>query len=256
MAETTGDPALDLVASWLRSAPRVVALTGAGISTESGIPDFRGPAGVWTRDPSAERMATIDAYLADPAVRERAWRTRLASPMWSAEPNPAHRALVELEHRDALHTLVTQNVDGLHHAAGQDPDRVIEIHGNVREAKCTACGWRGPMAETLARVSAGETDPPCLACGGILKSATVSFGEALDVADLERSMRAAEGADVFLALGTSLGVYPAAALPEVAVRSGARLVVANAEPTPFDTVADVVLRDPLGEVLPAVARRV
>lgn len=258
MAEPTDDTgaAIETVASWLGAAGRVVALTGAGISTESGIPDFRGPQGVWTRDPSAERMATIDVYLAEPAVRERAWRMRLDSPMREAEPNDAHRALVTLERSDALHVLVTQNVDGLHHAAGQDPERVIEIHGNVRQAKCTTCDWRGPMADTLARVAAGEADPPCTACGGILKSATISFGESLVVADLERATRAAETADVFLALGTSLGVSPAAALPEIALRAGARLVIVNGEPTPFDTVADVVLRDRLGEVLPALAARI
>jgi NAD-dependent deacetylase len=173
--------------------------------------------------------------------------------MWTAAPNAAHDALVALERNDSLHALVTQNVDGLHHAAGQSPEIVIEIHGNVREAKCMACDWRGPMHETLERVRAGEIDPGCTDCGGILKSATISFGENLVPADLQRAQVAAGRADVFLAIGTSLAVYPAAGLPEIAVRNGARLVILNAEETPFDPVADVVVRDQLGEVLPALA---
>ena len=174
-------------------------LTGAGISTESGIPDFRGPKGVWTKNPAAEKTATLQYYMSDPAVRRQAWQNRVNSEMWTAAPNAAHRALVDLERKGALHTLVTQNIDGLHHAAGQSPEIVVEIHGNVREAKCMACDWRGPMHETLERVRAGEDDPACPLCGGILKSATISFGENLVAADLERSQLAAGRADVFLA---------------------------------------------------------
>jgi NAD-dependent deacetylase len=244
------DGELDTIAGWLRAARYVTVLTGAGISTESGIPDFRGPQGVWTKDPAAEKTATLEYYVSDPEVRRRSWRNRIDSGMFTAEPNAAHRALVDLEHKGALHTLVTQNVDGLHHAAGQSPGIVVEIHGNVREAKCLACGWRGPMAETLDRVRAGEDDPACRDCGGILKSATISFGENLVVDDLQRSQVAAGRAEVFLAIGTSLGVYPAAGLPEIALRNGARLVILNAEDTPFDPVADAVVRERLGEVLP------
>jgi NAD-dependent deacetylase len=233
----------------------VVGLTGAGISTESGIPDFRGPQGVWTKNPAAEKTATLEYYMSDPDVRRRAWQNRVNSEMWSATPNPAHHALVELERKDCLHALVTQNVDGLHHAAGQSADLVVEIHGNVREAKCMSCGWRGPMHETLDRVRAGEEDPRCTRCGGILKSATISFGENLVPEDLQRSQVAAAQADVFLALGTSLAVYPAAGLPEIALRGGARLIVMNAEETPFDSVADAVVRERLGEVLPALVGR-
>jgi len=241
------------IARWLREARRVVALTGAGISTESGIPDFRGPNGIWTKDPAAEKTATLQYYMGDPEVRRRAWQNRLKSEMWTAQPNAAHTALVELERKGALHFLVTQNVDGLHHAAGQSNDIVVEIHGNVREAKCMSCGWRGPMADTLERVRAGEEDPRCVHCGGILKSATISFGENLVAEDLERAQLAAAQATLFLALGTSLGVYPAAALPEIALRAGARLVIFNAEATPFDGLADAVLRDQLGVVLPELA---
>jgi NAD-dependent deacetylase len=247
---------LSEIAGWLRDARRVVALTGAGISTESGIPDFRGPNGIWTKDPAAEKTATLQHYMGDPDVRRRAWQNRLKSEMWSAQPNAAHHALVELERKGALHFLVTQNVDGLHHAAGQSGDIVVEIHGNVREAKCMSCAWRGPMADTLERVRAGEEDPRCIHCGGILKSATISFGENLVAEDLERAQLAASQATVFLALGTSLAVYPAAALPEIALRAGARLVIFNAEETPFDGLADAVLRDKLGAVLPELATRV
>jgi len=247
---------LDGVAAALRDARAIVVLTGAGISTESGIPDFRGPQGIWTKDPAAEKRATLQHYVADPEVRRRAWQDRLHGGMFSAEPNSGHVALAELERRAALHTLVTQNVDGLHQAAGSSPDIVIEIHGTVHGAKCLGCGWRGPMEETLDRVRAGETDPPCLVCGGMLKSATISFGENLVPEDLERAQRAAAGCDVFLAAGTSLAVYPAAALPELALRAGATLVVANAEPTPYDGHAAFVLRERLGTVLPEVVERI
>jgi NAD-dependent deacetylase len=247
---------LDPIASRLRDARHVVVLTGAGISTESGIPDFRGPNGIWTKDPAAEKAANIGSYVSDPALRARAWQNRLGSEIWQAEPNAGHRALAELEHRARLDALLTQNVDGLHQAAGSSPELVVELHGNAREAKCLGCAWRGPMSETLDRVRAGETDPRCLECGGILKSATISFGESLVAADLERANRAAAGCDLFLALGTSLGVYPAAALPEVALYNGARLVVMNAEPTPFDAEAAAVVRAPLGEALPALVERV
>ena len=247
---------LDKIAAWLCNARHVTVLTGAGISTESGIPDFRGPQGIWTKNPAAEKTATLQYYMSDPAVRRQAWQNRVNSEMWTAAPNAAHDALVALEHKHKLHALVTQNVDGLHHAAGQSPEIIIEIHGNVRDAKCMSCDWRGPMHETLERVRAGDNDPRCTVCGGILKSATISFGENLVAADLHRSQATAERADVFLAIGTSLAVYPAAALPEIALRNGARLVILNAEETPFDPLADAVVRDRLGEALPALVARV
>ena len=243
---------IDQVRGWVDAAKRIVALTGAGISTESGIPDFRGPQGVWTKNPAAEKTATLQYYVADPDVRKQAWRNRIEGNFFSADPNDGHRALAELERKAALHTLVTQNVDRLHHDAGSSPERIIEIHGNVREVKCLTCGWRAPMEVALDRVRAGEEDPECPECGGILKSATISFGENLVVEDLQRAQDAASGADVFLAIGTSLGVYPAAALPEIALGNGARLVVLNAQETPFDGVAAAVNREQLGTVLPAL----
>jgi NAD-dependent deacetylase len=247
---------LESVASWIRDARLIVVLTGAGISTESGIPDFRGPQGVWTKNPEAEKTATLQYYMSDPEIRKRSWQNRLRSEMWHAEPNAGHRALADLERKAAMHTLVTQNIDRLHHRAGNSPDKIIEIHGNAQEVKCMACTFRGPMDETLERVRNGEEDPRCLGCGGILKSATISFGENLVPADLERAQRAAQDSDLFLAVGTSLAVYPAAALPEFALNAGARLVVMNAQETPFDRFAAAVTRDPLGEVLPALMERV
>jgi NAD-dependent deacetylase len=241
---------VETIAAWVRDAERIVVLTGAGISTESGTPDFRGPEGVWTKNPEAEKTATLEYYLSDPEIRVRAWKNRLEHSVWTAEPNAGHRALAALSQKAALHTLVTQNIDGLHQAAGTPPEIVVEIHGTVHAVKCMSCGWRGPMDETLERVRAGEADPPCLGCGGILKSATISFGENLVVDDLERAQRAAADADLFLALGSSLGVYPAAGLPEVALRGGARLVIMNAQETPFDRYANAVVRDQLGDVLP------
>jgi NAD-dependent deacetylase len=251
-----GDDDILTIASWLRDASYVVALTGAGISTESGIPDFRGPQGVWTKNPEAEKTATLDHYMSNSDVRRQSWHNRVAGSYFTAEPNDAHRALVDLERKGALHALVTQNVDGLHLAAGTARDILVEIHGTVHDVKCMACGWRGPMQPTLDRVRAGEEDPECLECGGILKSATISFGENLVVDDLERSQLAAARSDVFLALGTSLGVYPAAALPELALRAGARLLIVNEQETPFDPVADAVVRARLGQFLPRLAELV
>ncbi len=242
----------------LEMSGRVVVLTGAGISTDSGIPDFRGPNGVWTKDPGAEKMATLQAYMADPDVRRRAWRHRLESPTWEAEPNPGHRALVELERRGVLHTLVTQNVDGLHQAAGSDPERIVEIHGTMRHVVCMSCGTRTPMPEVLVRVRAGEDDPACTAssgntrCDGILKSATISFGQNLVAEDLVRADQAALACDLLLAVGSTLSVYPAAGLVPSAHLSGARVIIVNAEPTEYDAIADVVVRGPISVVLPAL----
>jgi len=240
------------VAGWLADAQRIVVLTGAGISTDSGIPDFRGPNGVWTRDPEAAKLVTLDSYVADPAVRRRAWLSRRDHPAWSAEPNAAHRALVDLEGTGRLRAIVTQNIDGLHQRAGSDPDLVVEIHGTLYEVECLNCDRRTGMAETLRRVAEGEPDPDCRSCGGILKSATISFGQQLDRRTLLRAATAAADADFFLAVGTSLTVQPAAGLLEVAARAGARLVIVNASPTPYDRLADAVLREPIGEVLPAL----
>jgi NAD-dependent deacetylase len=245
---------IDTVRGWIDGARRIVVLTGAGISTESGIPDFRGPQGVWTRDPQAEKMATLQHYMADPEVRKRSWQSRLHSPAWTAEPNAGHRALVALERRGALDTLITQNVDGLHQKAGTSPARMVEIHGTMREVVCMDCGERAAMERALARVRAGEEDPPCRSCKGILKSATISFGQSLVQEDLRRAERAAHGCDLMLAVGTTLSVYPIAGVVPVAKDAGARVVIVNAEPTAMDDLADAVLRGSIGEILPAIIR--
>jgi NAD-dependent protein deacetylase/lipoamidase len=242
--------ALREVVRWIREARRITALTGAGISTESGIPDFRGPQGVWTKNPGAEKMATLSHYVADPETRRRAWRHRLESPAWKAEPNDGHRALVRLERAGKLHMLITQNVDGLHLAAGTSPERLVEIHGSMREVVCLDCGERAPMERALARVQAGEDDPACRSCGGILKSATISFGQGLVARDLQRAERAAQECDLLLAVGSTLSVYPIAAVVPIAKRGGARIVIVNAEPTEMDDLADAVVRGQIGELLP------
>jgi NAD-dependent deacetylase len=235
---------------------RIVALTGAGISTESGIPDFRGPNGVWTKDPKAERMSNIHYYMSDPDVRKLSWQSRLNSPAWQAQPNDGHRALVALERAGRLQALVTQNIDGLHQQAGNSSQVVIEVHGTMRDVMCMACGWRGPMQPVLDRVRHGEDDPACDRCGGILKSATISFGQPLVPKVIERATRAAERCDLLLAVGSSLQVFPAAGLVPLAKDAGASLVIVNAEATPFDDLADAVLRDPIGRVLPAMCASV
>ena len=235
---------------WIDAARRIVVLTGAGISTDSGIPDFRGPQGLWTRNREAEKMATLQHYVADPEVRRRAWRTRVESPMHDREPNDGHRALVTLERRGILDTLVTQNVDGLHLKAGSSPERVVEIHGTAREVVCLSCGERAAMERALARVRAGEVDPPCRSCGGILKSATISFGQGLVQADLERAGAAARRCDLMLAVGTKLSVYPIAGIVPVAKEAGARVVILNAEPTEMDSLADIILRGSISALLP------
>jgi NAD-dependent deacetylase len=244
------DLELSAVSAMLRAAQRIVVLTGAGISTESGIPDFRGPQGVWTRNPGAEKLATLQHYMADPDVRRRAWQARLAHEAWDAKPNAGHMALVELEASGRLHTLITQNIDGLHQRAGNSPERIIEIHGTIHEVVCMRCDERGPMSPTLARVRNGEDDPPCRSCGGILKSATISFGQALVAADMRRAERAAESCDVFLAIGSSLSVFPVAGVVPLAKRSGARVVIVNGQATEMDGWADAALRGPLGSLLP------
>jgi len=240
--------------SWIDAARRVVVLTGAGISTDSGIPDFRGPQGVWTRNPAAEKQSTIQHYLADAEVRRAAWRGRLEHSAWTAQPNRGHLALVALEHRGKLHALITQNVDELHQIAGNSASRVIEVHGTIRRFMCWNCDQRGPMSEVLERVRQGEADPPCRLCGGILKSDTISFGQALVPQVIERAMTAAAEADLMLAVGSTLQVYPVAGTVEVAKEAGARVLIMNDQPTPLDGLADLLLRGPIGVLLPAICR--
>lgn len=249
---TTDNQPIDRVRAWVDESRRIVVLTGAGISTDSGIPDFRGPQGVWTRNPAAERLATIDNYLADPEIRRTAWQNRLHSPAWHARPNRGHEAIVALERRGLLHALVTQNIDELHQIAGNSPELVIEVHGTIRRAMCWSCGRRYPMHEILDRVRAGEDDPACSDCGGILKSDTISFGQALVPQVIDRAMRVAAQADLLLAVGSTLQVFPAANVVPVAKEAGARVVIINAEATGMDDLADVLLTGAIGELLPAI----
>jgi NAD-dependent deacetylase len=244
--------AIETVRGWIAAAKRVVALTGAGISTDSGIPDFRGPQGVWTRNPAAEKLSDIRYYVADPEVRKASWQSRLDHPAWTAQPNAGHLALATLETRGKLHALITQNIDGLHLRAGNSPARVIEVHGNLHQAICLSCGWKGPMQQVLARVRAGEEDPPCTKCRGILKSDTISFGQQLVPEVIARAMAAAQETDLLLAVGTSLQVYPVAGAVPVAKDAGAHVVIMNAQPTQFDGIADAVLNGAIGEALPLI----
>lgn len=243
---------LEQVRAWLATARRVVVLTGAGISTDSGLPDFRGPQGLWTKDPAAEKASHISHYLSDPSVRERAWRARAEAAPGSLEPNAGHRALVDLERSGRLAALITQNVDGLHQAAGSDPSVVVEVHGTVRDVMCLDCGDRAPMATAVARVQAGEADPSCRRCGGILKSATISFGQSLVPADLARADAAARACDLLLAVGSTLAVFPIADVVPLAIAHGARVVIVNGSPTAMDDLADAVLTGSISELLPAL----
>ncbi len=242
-------------AETIQGAERIVVLTGAGISTDSGIPDFRGPKGVWTRNPAAEKASNIENYLSDPEVRKAAWLARLDTPVWTAEPNRGHRCVYELERQGRLHAVITQNIDGLHQAAGHDPDRVIEVHGTVRYTRCWDCGDRRPMRETLDRVRAGEADPPCLVCGGIVKSDTISFGQSLVPEVIDRAFTVAEECDVMLAVGSTLTVYPVAGCVPSAKRAGARIVIVNGEPTEMDSLADHLVQGQIADILPVLVGR-
>jgi NAD-dependent deacetylase len=196
------------------------------------------------------KLSSIEHYVGDPAVRRRSWQERLTHPAWGAEPNAGHRALVELDAAGLLDSVVTQNIDGLHQRAGLASDRVIELHGTIHETECLQCGARGAMEVTLERVRAGESDPACLGCGGMLKSATISFGQQMNMASLTAAAEAAMYCRTFVAVGTSLTVHPAAGLVAVAAKQGARVVILNDAETPYDAIADEVIREPIGEVLP------
>src|SRR5437667_5487536 len=199
-------------------------------------------------------MSNIHCYLADAQVRKASWQNRLGSPAWGAQPNPGHLSLVELERAGKLHALITQNIDELHQIAGNSPALVIEVHGSMRRFMCWGCGMRGPMQLALERVRAGEEDPHCRDCGGILKSDTISFGQQLVPEVIERAMQAAGEADLFLAIGTSLQVYPIAGAFDLARAAGARTVIMNAQPTPFDDIAGAVLPGSISELLPSLVR--
>lgn len=246
---------LDRARRLIEDSAKVVVLTGAGVSTASGIPDFRGPEGVWTKDPAAERLSDIDAFTSSSEIRERAWGRLLSRRDVEVEPNPAHFALVAFERTGKLTALVTQNIDGLHVKAGSDPQLVIEVHGNSRTTRCLQCGDELPTATVLERVAAGERDPHCRAivenveCGGLLKTAVVSFGQPLPAGDFNRAEYSAKTCDLLICIGSTLSVRPVAGLVPKALDRGAKLIIINAEPTPFDDQADVVVRGDIPVVL-------
>jgi NAD-dependent deacetylase len=244
---------LTLATSIVAAGTRIAAMTGAGISTDSGIPDFRGPQGVWTKNPQAERISRLTDYLEDPEVRRQAWRNRLVHPVWKAVPNAGHRALVTLQRQGRLLAVLTQNIDELHQRSGIPADRVVELHGSMWHVLCWSCRRRSPMAAALERVRAGEPDPACQVCGGVLKSDTVSFGQALDPLVLEHAEEVASRCDVMLAVGSTLSVHPAAGYVPIAKRAGAALVIVNGEPTSYDHLADAVVRGSISEILPHLA---
>ncbi len=229
--------------------PTVTVLTGAGISTGAGIPDFRGPTGTWTQHPEQARLLDIGVFLHDDEARRAGWQQWRDHPAWHAAPAPAHRALAALEQAGVLGQTLTQNFDGLHQQAGSQ--RVVELHGGMRTTRCTRCGERLPTAEVVARLD--ETpDPRCPRCGGVLKPDVVYFGELLDDEAIGQAVAAAQDAEVFVAVGTTLTVHPVAGLAALAVDHGARLVIVNAEPTPYDRLADRIVRDPIDEAVPAL----
>jgi len=237
---------------WMRDVTRVAVLTGAGISTGSGIPDYRGPDGVWTRDPAAAAAFTLDTYLRDPATRVRFWQTYVDHPAWTAQPNAAHEALARLDRSGVAVRVLTQNIDGLHQRAGLAARKVLELHGTMWTASCTACRTTAPTAEVRTRVAAGEADPRCTACGGVIKLDTVLFGERLNPTVIGHAVAIASAAPLLLAIGSSLLVEPAAQLGQVAVAHGARLVIINRDETPYDQVAAEVIRADITDVVPDI----
>jgi NAD-dependent deacetylase len=250
MAET--DKSHDVVrelAALLATAQRVVAFTGAGISTESGIPDFRSPGGVWDQNQPIQ----YSDFLADAEARRETWRRGLQTypVVAAASPNAAHLALVQLEQRGQLAAVVTQNIDGLHVQAGHAPETVIELHGNAHGVRCLGCDMHAPRTVVHERVLAGESEPPCVACGGILKPTTISFGEPMPRRPLAAAERAVRAADLVLVVGSSLVVYPAAGLPLLGAQLGKPLAIVNQTPTPLDERATLLVRGKAAELLPA-----
>ncbi len=237
-------------AELMQRSKRTVVLTGAGISTESGIPDFRSPNSIWRANPPV----SYHDFLHNPEARVRYWQTRtsLSSQVAAAKPNAAHQALAALEHKKVLLGLITQNFDGLHQDAGNDPKRVIELHGTARFAACTLCGTRSSIADLQSRIDAGEIDPRCPTCGGFLKAATILFGQRVPEAELTRAKALAEACDLFLVVGSSLKVTPASILPRIAINRNVPLIIVNLEPTTLDASADVVIHEKAGEVLPTL----
>ena len=238
---------IETLSAMLREARRAVVFTGAGISTESGIPDFRSPGGIWTR------MAPIDFrdFVGSAEMRREAWRRRFAmeESFAAAKPNAGHKAVAALIVRGTASHVITQNIDNLHQDSGVPEDKVIEIHGNTRYARCLDCGARVELGPIRVHFERHGDPPDCTFCGGIVKTATISFGQAMPEIEMARAEKATLGCDLFLVLGSSLVVYPAAGFPLLAKRSGARLVIVNREPTEQDEIADLVINGEIGPAL-------
>jgi NAD-dependent deacetylase len=235
------------LAELLATSRRAVVFTGAGISTESGIPDYRSPGGIWTR----MKPILYDAFLASEEARLEDWRRRfrMSRDFHAAEPNAGHRAVARLVDDGVVASVVTQNIDGLHQRAGVPDDLVIELHGNAHGAACLACRHPTTLAAVEAEIDATGRAPACARCGGIVKSTIISFGQPMPADAMARATAEAERADVFLCAGSSLVVYPAASIPIIARRRGARLAILNREPTEMDDAAELVLRGPIGAIL-------
>src|SRR5690348_16219170 len=238
----------------MQQAQRIVALTGAGISTESGIPDFRSPGSLWLQQPSI----SYQDFISRPEARQQYWQTRrnLSAQVLSARPNAAHLALVDLERKKRLHGIVTQNFDGLHHDAGNNAEHIVEMHGTSRAAACTLCGKRSSIKELQQRIDAGEIDPRCSDCGGFLKAATILFGQRVPEAELARARELTLSCDLFLVVGSSLKVTPAATLPRLALKNDVPLIIINLQPTPLDDYAEIVINEKAGVVLPPLVSSV
>ena len=238
--------------SIIAAAESIAVLTGAGISTDAGIPDFRGPEGLWTKNPAAERASTIEHYLTDDEARRASWRMRLDTRLVNAEPTPGHHALVGLEAQGRLGHLATQNVDGLHRKAGTSAELLTEVHGSVSGIMCVSCEWRGEVAPVLDRVRAGDEDPRCETCGGILKTTVVMFGEMLPEGAMDTCIDAVDRADAFLAVGTTLEVGPVNAMAFRAHSRGLPVVVVNMGETAADHFADAKVEESISDVLPGL----
>jgi NAD-dependent protein deacetylase/lipoamidase len=234
----------------MKHAQRIVALTGAGISTESGIPDFRSPGSIWQQLPPVSYQDFINKSEA----RQQYWQTRrnLSAQVLSARPNPAHVALVDLERKKRLLGIVTQNFDGLHHDAGNNPEHIVEMHGTSRAAACTLCGQRSSIQALQQRIDAGEIDPKCPDCGGFLKAATILFGQRVPDEALSRARELALSCDLFLVVGSSLKVNPAATLPRLALKNDAPFIIINLQPTHLDDYAEIVINEKAGVALPQI----
>ncbi|HET9893409.1 MAG TPA: Sir2 family NAD-dependent protein deacetylase [Streptosporangiaceae bacterium] len=244
------------IQDWARGVTRVVVFSGAGISTDSGIPDFRGPQGAWTLNPGLQARHTYRAFLAEPGLRVSYWQSRAESPAWDAEPNAGHLAVVALAEAGIDTVVVTQNTDGLHQRAGTPADRVFELHGTMHVTQCVSCDYRAPTTDILKRIAQGEEAPPCPVCGGILKTASTMFGQTMNPGTFAGAEDAVTSCDLVLAVGTTLMVEPAGSMCATAVRAGARLVIINRDPTPYDGIASALIRDPIADALPVVVEQI